>query len=448
MSERARGEDLREGFDLEERPQRESVGAMLARARLELGQELADVAANLRIRRVYLEAIEEGRYAELPGATYAVGFVRSYADYLGLDPDFLVERFKSEIAGLERQQALQFPAPKPEGRIPGGALVVISLLLIALAYGGWYYARENRLLDTLLPQEGELPSAEVPDAPETSDTRAPGTSAPRSEVAPVGPPPEQVAEALQEDATPQDPPTPQSSAADADVQVFTEGLVEAEEQPLVETPEPPLIPAEEGAQPAAPRTAPVSQSVPTAETVGPPARPETAAPAGAEPAAEATPERAAEAGAETAARAAGEVAEPAGAPAAADGRAEIAAAATETMEPDIPAAPELPSVVAEATGRVYGAGNADSRITLKATADSWVQVRSADDNLLITRVLRAGDVYRVPNQEGLTLETGNAGGLEIAVDGRTVPSLGRPGDVLRGVALEPQALLAGRPAAQ
>ena len=69
------------------------VGALLREAREASGRSVADVVASLRIRRVYLEAIEDGRFDELPGAAYAVGFVRSYATYLRLDaPALLVER--------------------------------------------------------------------------------------------------------------------------------------------------------------------------------------------------------------------------------------------------------------------------------------------------------------------------------------------------------------------
>ena len=53
----------------------------------------------LKIRKDHLEALEEDRLEALPGRTYAVGFVRSYADYLGLDAVHCVERFKAEIAG-------------------------------------------------------------------------------------------------------------------------------------------------------------------------------------------------------------------------------------------------------------------------------------------------------------------------------------------------------------
>ena len=61
------------------------------------------------------------------------------------------------------------------------------------------------------------------------------------------------------------------------------------------------------------------------------------------------------------------------------------------------------------------------RVVLKATQDSWVQIRNASNASIFTRVLRAGDVYEVPDEAGLTLLTGNAGGLEITVDGEAIP---------------------------
>src|SRR5580658_10911495 len=86
----------------------ETVGQDLRAARLRRGDDLASVSRVLKIRKDHLEALEEDRLEALPGRTYAVGFVRSYADYLGLDPVQCVERFKGEIAG--RQDSSQPPA--------------------------------------------------------------------------------------------------------------------------------------------------------------------------------------------------------------------------------------------------------------------------------------------------------------------------------------------------
>ena len=68
---------------------------------------------------------------------------------------------------------------------------------------------------------------------------------------------------------------------------------------------------------------------------------------------------------------------------------------------------------------------------------------AADESLIMTRVLQPGDSYRVPNQAGLTLVTGNAGGLEIEVDGAVVPALGPVGAIRRGIALDPERLRKG-----
>ncbi|MFQ5764972.1 MAG: helix-turn-helix domain-containing protein, partial [Rhodospirillales bacterium] len=72
-----------------------SVGALLKVSRLRVGMDLEEVADVLRIRYVYLEAIEDGRFDDLPGTPYATGFIRAYAEHLGLDSDEVVRRFKN-----------------------------------------------------------------------------------------------------------------------------------------------------------------------------------------------------------------------------------------------------------------------------------------------------------------------------------------------------------------
>ena len=109
----------------------------------------------------------------------------------------------------------------------------------------------------------------------------------------------------------------------------------------------------------------------------------------------------------------------------------------------IPTPPPPPmSTVSQEPPRVYGHENADSRVTLLARQDSWVQVQSAENQLLITRILYSGDSYKVPDLEGLTLITGNAGGLEILIDGESISPLGPEGAVRRNIPLEPNALRA------
>lgn len=81
--------------------------------------------------------------------------------------------------------------------------------------------------------------------------------------------------------------------------------------------------------------------------------------------------------------------------------------------------------------------------------NSWIQVRDDTVNeLLVTRLLRAGDSYAVPDRSGLKLSTGNAGALEILVDGEAVPSIGGEGTVRRNVFLDADKLKAGTAAGE
>lgn len=114
------------------------VGADLRAARERLGWTLPAISAQLRIRLPFLEAIEAGRIDDLPGNAYAVGFVRTYGQALGLDPDEIGRRFRSEAADINRKTDLAFPVPVPERGIPLGALVLIGGLIALGAYVGWY----------------------------------------------------------------------------------------------------------------------------------------------------------------------------------------------------------------------------------------------------------------------------------------------------------------------
>jgi cytoskeleton protein RodZ len=114
------------------------VGDDLRAARERLGWELAPIAEHLRIRLAFLEAIEEGRAVDLPGNAYAIGFLRSYATALGLDPDEITRRFREEASHVNRKTKLRFPAPVPDRGVPTGVVVLFGVILAIAAYAGWY----------------------------------------------------------------------------------------------------------------------------------------------------------------------------------------------------------------------------------------------------------------------------------------------------------------------
>ena len=85
------------------------AGADLRAARERIGWSLPDIATALRIRLQYLEALEAGRIGDLPGNAYALGFLRTYAVALGLDPNEVARRFKAEAAAVNAKTRVGFP---------------------------------------------------------------------------------------------------------------------------------------------------------------------------------------------------------------------------------------------------------------------------------------------------------------------------------------------------
>src|SRR5213593_5052876 len=74
------------------------IGGSLREARLKRNLTPADVQKAIRIRDRYLQALEEERWELLPGDAYVKGFLRTYADYLGLDGQLYVEEYNSRFA--------------------------------------------------------------------------------------------------------------------------------------------------------------------------------------------------------------------------------------------------------------------------------------------------------------------------------------------------------------
>jgi cytoskeletal protein RodZ len=71
-----------------------TLGETLRQARLDKSVSLADAARDTRIRRSYLEALESEDYAALPPPVYTRGFLRTYAEYLGLNPQAMVDLYQ------------------------------------------------------------------------------------------------------------------------------------------------------------------------------------------------------------------------------------------------------------------------------------------------------------------------------------------------------------------
>jgi cytoskeleton protein RodZ len=393
---------------------RDGIAQLLKQTRERYGQSLRDVSSNLRIRLAYLQAIENGRFRELPGPTYAVGFVRSYAEYLGLDAAEIVRRFKGEVEGLDHRTHLAFPEPVPEGKVPGGAIIIVSLLLLVIGYGGWY-AITSRDADGVgfIPRLSESVKSIVGSA-EPPVELAGGPSAPAQSPAPA-------------ESGPAPAPAPGVTAA-----------------------EPAALPAPSGSSSPAPQSTP-PVAAPAAQSSAPAGAPEgasaglmaipAAAPAladGSGEASEASPGEAAEQ--EAAVGSTEEEETP---------QQEDASASSEEL-PAAPAIPEAPQVAAAPAAAEPSAVESEApatgsgKVVLHARLTSWIQIADGSGQPILIRTLQAGETLDVPAQPGLTLFTGNAGGLDIVLDGRPLPSLGPVGAVRRGIPLDPEALRGGQ----
>ncbi|HUD51193.1 MAG TPA: RodZ domain-containing protein [Parvibaculum sp.] len=147
----------------------DTVGAELRSARMRRGDDLRTIAQALRIRREQLEALEEARYDDLPGRAYAIGFIRSYAEYLGLDTTLVVDRYKAEIDLSERaREDLTFPKVTEETRLPRGTFLIVGVVVVMGIYGGWLLSRSA---DKMMAER-------VPPVPERIEARSGSTGVP------------------------------------------------------------------------------------------------------------------------------------------------------------------------------------------------------------------------------------------------------------------------------
>lgn len=333
----------------------DGVAALLRRRREELGRDIGTVARQLRIRAVYISAIEDGRLQDLPGTAYAVGFVRAYADYLGLDGNSVVGDYRDELARRSRQNQLVWPVDQIEHKhFPGGIILAACVVLAGAIYGGWYFASQpgGTGID-IIDQVPEFMKKQ----PSTNEGEAPAGGEDQSGVlVPTGPTNN----------------TPASAQASQLTDLSIANTADSAE------------------------TIPADQSENTAEVAVADPPSDEGDPAGAIP--EPSPAQSSEPPISTPTPSLGE---------------QVASAAT------------LP---------------VDKRVVLRASKDSWVEIFDAKEEIILQRILRAGETFAVPVQDGLVMNTANAGGVTIEIDGAAGPALGAIGVIKRGIKLDAESL--------
>src|SRR5271168_5123312 len=116
----------------------ERIGDILRRTRERRGDNLHHIAEYLCIRRSFLEAIEDSEYEKFPADAYVIGFLRSYADLLGLDGKEAINMYRAEMVGRRKKPVLSMPTPMPEGRSPSVFILIGAVVTAILVYASWY----------------------------------------------------------------------------------------------------------------------------------------------------------------------------------------------------------------------------------------------------------------------------------------------------------------------
>lgn len=152
------------------------VGQRLKEARLEKGLSLEQVAEGTKIRSSFLTAIEKGEYNRLPSASYAQGFVRNYAEFLGLPKREILALFRRDFdeekiykvlpEGFVRDESL----PARRFKIHQAVFVIVGIVILL---GGFlFYQYRSAFIDPPLevtePKEGAVTSQDITVTGETN----------------------------------------------------------------------------------------------------------------------------------------------------------------------------------------------------------------------------------------------------------------------------------------
>jgi cytoskeletal protein RodZ len=354
------------------------LGDIMRGERATMGKSLLDVQRELKIKATYIAAIENADPSAFETAGFVAGYVRSYARYLNLDPDWAFQTFcregnfdnptglgsgsKSTRGQEPRATGLRDPfveptvafLPKSEARLSRlepaavGSLAVLLVLIGAIGYGGWSVLEEVQRVQL-------TPVDQVPGVLSEIDPieAAPSTLAAVSDDSGISPP---SLEAFDRLYRPQ--------ALDVPVLIPRDGPIATLDPSSVGV----LVPDARERALAAPRTVPGAASSPIDLAV--------------------------------------------------------AAALPDAAEP------QGVQVIAP-----------PPEVALLAVQPSWVRVQSADGTVIFEKILDAGETFVLPaSDEPHRLRAGNAGALYFTVNGETYGPAGQGPSVVRDVALSVDAL--------
>ena len=134
------------------------IGNSLRETRLRQGLDFAEAEQATKIRSKYLRALEDEQFEALPSQTYVKGFLRSYADFLGLDGQLYVDEYNSRFVTGDDDEMVVRPRrssarPRREPRLERNAVlvaliaiaVVVALVIAAWKFGGGTGTSQNAI---------------------------------------------------------------------------------------------------------------------------------------------------------------------------------------------------------------------------------------------------------------------------------------------------------------
>ena len=349
----------------------EQIGSTLKHARRLQGLKISDVSQHLRISVDYLSKLESGAFDQLPAPAYVTGFLRSYCQYVGLDPSTLVARYTALSAKAATIPTYKMPmSTRPPQR---SAPVIASMLVVCagIAYGGWYWINGGDVNDQMAMAPSEI--VETPSIPAAmqdtlidqrvgSDVLNYDQAQSQNLTAPSAQPKKVIAaKAVM--------PTP--SAATADPAAETKNVTV--KMPAVASANPVEI---------------VAAIIAPREPAAPPADVDTPV-------------------------LSGDLAE------------------TQVITP---VSQDGVTRLAE-NSAIANLRDPAQEITIRAVAASWVEIVRDNGEEVMAKLMRAGDSYVVEGNTRLYLSTGNAGGLEIVIGSDDPRSIGETGQIVRDLPL-------------
>lgn len=369
------------------------IGEYLRQQREHLDLSLDYISTHTNIRVGQLRAIEEGKLNDLPGMTYAVGFVRAYADFMGLDSEEVAKLFKQEHTELPEKPDLHLPIPQdeiklPDMRILGGAGICALIVII-----GFFIFDEK----SEVSEKEHVAVDVIQEVPEDIKTAAQEAEAKNKALVAKA---QEIKAAIEKDKTAE-----KAEAREVITQVKPVETVKKEAVIVAQA----VVQEEVSAVPVAMQDENMIALPDDAEQV----------------------------------MDIDLTADPMANSADALNRAVIKKPRIKPKNPPKPSEniAQRDQKKGATSGSVYGQNEeAISTVVLQAVKVSWIQIRDKQNKTIFKKLLRPGDTYHVPAVEGVNLITTNAGGLDVIVAGQKAPSLGGHGEIIRGLSLAPEEL--------